>query len=93
MDKKKLLSFTKAVAPYLVCLSLCVVMAQAQDSITNLSHNARSSVETFAWYAGFFIGIIGGFTGWMRRSPKIAIPSLVVGGGLLIVSEIYNKLT
>jgi glutamine cyclotransferase len=93
MDKQKILSFTKAVAPYLICFVMCVVMAQAQDSITNMSHNSRSFTQSIAGYTGKIMLCVGLIAAGMRRSARILIASLVVGVSLIVSGDIYNALT
>jgi hypothetical protein len=93
MKQDKLISVTRAVTPYLICIALCVAMAHAQDSISDFSHNSRSFTQVFAVFAGYIILFVGLSAVWMRRSTRIGIASLVVGAGLLIGSEIYDALS
>jgi hypothetical protein len=91
LSKDNLLSFTKAVAPFLICLTLCAVAANAQDSISNLSHKGRSVTQTVAQDAGYIVIIAGLVTAWMRRSIGVALGAIMVGGALAVGSALYTS--
>jgi hypothetical protein len=91
MKKEKLLSLIRAAAPYLICFALCVVMAQAQDSITNLSHKGRTITQTIAEDGGYVVIIAGLITAWMRRSVGVALGAIIVGGALAVGGALYSS--
>jgi hypothetical protein len=91
MKKQKLLSFTRAVAPYLFCIALCVAVAHAQDNITNLSHKSRTVTQTIAEDAGYIVIIAGLITAWMRRSVGVGLGALIVGGALAVGGSLYTS--
>jgi len=89
MTDKKLVLWTRAIAPYLLCLALCVVAAHAQDSITNLSHNSRNTAQWFAEKSAYIVVIVGLVAAWMRRSLGIALGAIMIGGALAISSAVH----